>query len=470
MGFDILDTLNSLNAPAYLGLAAALCFILALKGLAHPKTAQRGNTFAMLGMVTAILTAFLTMGEFSTNHAVILIAMLAGAAIGIPVARNIALTALPQLVALFHSFVGLAATLVAVATYLQEWPTGALTSKVAIELSLGAAIGILTFTGSILAALKLQGTISGKPWSFGGRHAVNAALAATCLFATIHFVFTFSWLSLAIAIATAGILGVTLVAAIGGADMPVVVSMLNSYSGWAAAATGFMLNLPILIITGALIGASGAILSYIMCKAMNRSFISVILGGFGNAPAAAAVPTAADGRQPQTAAPEDAAFLMQNAARVVIVPGYGMAVAQAQHAVKELYQTLAAQGIEVVFAIHPVAGRMPGHMNVLLAEADIPYDVVQEQDEVNPSFPQTDVTLIIGANDVVNPAAQQQPGSPLYGMPILEAYKAKTVIVNKRSMAAGYAGLDNELFYMDKTMMVFGDAKKVVEDMGKALE
>lgn len=455
---------------AYLGLAAAVCFILALKGLSHPKTAQRGNSYAMLGMGLALAMALLV-GEFK-NLALILPALAIGAAIGIPVARKISLTSLPQLVALFHSFVGLAATLIAVAVYLHKYPIGLLHVRESIELSLGAAIGILTFTGSILAALKLQGIVGGKPWSFKGRHALNGVLGLICIIATVHFVMTFSLVSLIVAILAAAALGYTLVAGIGGADMPVVVSMLNSYSGWAAAATGFMLEQPVLIITGALIGASGAILSYIMCAAMNRSFISVILGGFGKTDdaTAAAIPGAVEGAQPQTAATEDAAFMMSNASRVIIVPGYGMAVAQAQHAVKELYQTLSAQGVEIIFAIHPVAGRMPGHMNVLLAEADIPYDVVQEQDEVNPAFPQTDVVLIIGANDVVNPAAQTQPGSPLYGMPILEAYKSKLVYVVKRSFRPGYAGVENALFTMPNCALLLGDAKAVIENLNHALK
>ncbi|PIZ29892.1 MAG: NAD synthetase [Alphaproteobacteria bacterium CG_4_10_14_0_8_um_filter_53_9] len=455
----------------FLALISALCFILALKGLAHPKTAQRGNTFAMVGMGLAIGTIFLSLGTSVANIIPLAVALVAGAVIGIPVAGRIALTALPQLVALFHSFVGLAATLIAVVTYLQEYPIGGLLPKTATELALGAAIGILTFTGSILAALKLQGTIGGKPLAFKGRHVVNLALGLIIVAASVHFVMTFSALSLTIVIIAAAILGFTLVAAIGGADMPVVVSMLNSYSGWAAAATGFMLEMPLLIITGALIGASGGILSYIMCKAMNRSFISVILGGFGNnESASAATPTNAEGKTPALAAAEDAAFLMQNASRVIIVPGYGMAVAQAQHAVKELYQTLSNQGVEVIFAIHPVAGRMPGHMNVLLAEADIPYDVVEEQDEVNPSFPTTDVTLIVGANDVVNPAAQTQPSSPLYGMPILEAHKSRFVYVIKRSFKPGYAGVENELFTMPNCALILGDAKDVIENLTRALK
>ena len=448
------------------GLLATVLFVLGLKGLAHPKTARRGNRLAMLGMLLAIATALMApqVGAFGW----VLAGLGVGALIGIPMARATPLTALPQLVAAFHSFIGLAATLVGVGMYLRHITFNAVSSGLATEIALGAAIGMVTFTGSVVAALKLQGILGGKPWGWAGRHILNLGLVLALVLAVVLFTMELSFLPLAAIIILAGILGVTLVIAIGGADMPVVVSMLNSYSGWAAAATGFMLEQPVLIMTGALVGASGAILSYIMCKAMNRSFLSVIMGGFGAEPTTAT--EAGPAQNVKEAGIEDAAYLISNAARVIIVPGYGMAVAQAQHAVKELYALLEEKGIATEFAIHPVAGRMPGHMNVLLAEADIPYDAVHELDDINPRFKETDVVLVLGANDVVNPAAQTNPGSPIYGMPVLEAWKAQQVYVVKRSHRPGYAGVENPLFGMDNCALVLGDAKAVVEGMVTALK
>jgi NAD(P) transhydrogenase subunit beta len=446
------------------GLVSAALFILGLKGLASPKTARRGNLFAMVGMGLAVTTLLFS------NEIVgawwMLPVMMLGAAAGAPMAMRVKLTALPQLVAAFHSFVGLAAALVAAGTYLNHGTD--MEAHTAIELVAGAAIGLVTFSGSIIAALKLQGIVSGKPWTWKWRHVLNAVLGGLIVVCAVQFVLSVGAAPFAVILLAATVLGVTLVMPIGGADMPVIVSMLNSYSGWAAAASGFLLALPLLIITGALIGASGAILSYIMCAAMNRSFISVIAGGFGAE--AAAEPAMSGGGTVKTAGVEDAAFLMANAGRVIVIPGYGMAVAQAQHAVKEVFNILLEKGVDVQFAIHPVAGRMPGHMNVLLAEADIPYEHVHELEEINPAFPQTDVVLIIGANDVVNPAAQNTPGSPIYGMPILEAYKSKLVYVVKRSLNPGYAGVENPLFAMDNAALILGDAKDVCEKLAAGLK
>lgn len=449
-----------------LGLAAAVLFVLGLKGLAHPKSARRGNKLAMAGMAVAIATAMLLPDVKAYGW--ILAGLAVGAAIGIPLARKTPLTALPQLVAGFHSFIGLAAVLVAVGMYVRHMTFNVLNEREAVEMGLGALIGMITFTGSIVAALKLQGIVGGKPWAWTWRHWLNLAMAASLMLCIVWFVTDLSTLPLLLIVVIAGVLGVTLVAAVGGADMPVIVSMLNSYSGWAAAATGFMLEQPVLIMTGALVGASGAILSYIMCKAMNRSFISVVMGGFG----AENTTTASDGpaMTVKEAGVEDAGFMLANAQRVIIVPGYGMAVAQAQHAVKELFKLLDAKGVVTEFAIHPVAGRMPGHMNVLLAEADIPYDSVHELDEINPRFKETDVVLVLGANDVVNPAAQDNPGSPIYGMPVLEAWKANLVYVVKRSHRPGYAGVDNPLFGMDNCSLVLGDAKAIVEGLVSAVK
>ncbi len=381
------------------------------------------------------------------------------------------MTAMPQLVAALHSFVGLAAVLVAIGTFINRAAAGTLNAVLMGELSAGIVIGAITFTGSVIAFGKLQGLISGKPVKFGGQHALNAALGLATLALAVHFAMTGSVWSLALMTLLALVLGVTLIIPIGGADMPVIISMLNSYSGWAAAATGFTLHNNLLIIVGALVGFSGAILSYIMCKAMNRSIVNVVFGGFGSGddagPAAGAGP---EGKGVKAASVEDAVYWMEDAGKVIIVPGYGMAVAQAQHSLKELMTLLQARGVEVKFAIHPVAGRMPGHMNVLLAEADIPYELVLEMDEINPEFPSADVVLVVGANDVVNPAAKSDPSSPIYGMPILEAGKARQIYFLKRSMRPGYSGVDNLLFYQDNTYLVFGDAKDTIEGMAGALK
>lgn len=449
-----------------LGLAAAVLFVLGLKGLAHPKTARRGNLMAMAGMAIAVATAMLLPDVRAYGW--IIAGLAVGAAIGIPLAKRTPLTALPQLVAGFHSFIGLAAVLVAVGMYVRHMTFNMLNEREALEMGIGAAIGMITFTGSIVAALKLQGIVGGKPWAHPLRHWMNLAMGVALVACVAWFIMSFSAVALLLIVVLSGVLGVTLVSAVGGADMPVIVSMLNSYSGWAAAATGFMLEQPVLIMTGALVGASGAILSYIMCKAMNRNIISVIFGGFGADTAGPAVDGPA--MKITEAGVDDAAYMIANAQRVIIVPGYGMAVAQAQHAVKELFKLLEEKGIETDFAIHPVAGRMPGHMNVLLAEADIPYDAVHELDEINPRFKETDVVLVLGANDVVNPAAQTSPGSPIYGMPVLEAWKARLVYVVKRSHRPGYAGVDNPLFGMENCSLVLGDAKAIVEGLVTAVK
>jgi H+-translocating NAD(P) transhydrogenase subunit beta len=439
-------------------------FILALKGLSSPTTSRQGNVYGMVGMALAVVTTFL-IPSFKPVYWLIGGAIIAGAVIGSIAAQRVQMTKMPELVALMHSFVGLSAVLIAVAAVFNPAQTHSGAQK--IELFIGAFIGAITFTASIIAFGKLSGKVSGKPVSFSGQHLLNLIMAILMVAAGVAYFLTDSHAAFLIMCAIALVLGITLIIPIGGADMPVVVSMLNSYSGWAAAGIGFTLNNPVLIIAGACVGSSGAILSYIMCKAMNRSITAVLLGGFG----AEAAAGGDDGgpKNYKTGSAEDAAFLMTNADTVIIVPGYGLAVARAQHALKELTEKLIHHGVTVKYAIHPVAGRMPGHMNVLLAEAEVPYDQVFEMEDINSDFGQADVVLVLGANDVVNPAART-PGSPIFGMPILEAFKAKTIIVNKRSMAAGYAGLDNELFYMDKTMMVFGDAKKVVEDMVKAVD
>ncbi|RYG61176.1 MAG: NAD(P)(+) transhydrogenase (Re/Si-specific) subunit beta [Alphaproteobacteria bacterium] len=456
----------NVDAMVLLGLLAAVLFILGLKGLSHPRTARRGNQYAMVGMAVAVATALALPGV--KDYWWIAAGLAVGAAVGIPLARRTPLTALPQLVAAFHSFIGLAAVLVAAGMYVYDANFNALDGRKALEMGVGAAIGMITFTGSIVAALKLQGVVGGKPWSWAGRHVFHLAMGILLVATTAWFVSGLGPFALVLIVVISGILGVTLVAAVGGADMPVIVSMLNSYSGWAAAATGFMLEQPVLIMTGALVGASGAILSYIMCKAMNRSFMSVVLGGFGVPDAGPVVEGPA--MKVREAGVDDAAYMMSNAGRVIIVPGYGMAVAQAQHAVKELYKLLEEKGIATEFAIHPVAGRMPGHMNVLLAEADIPYDAVHELDDINPRFKETDVVLVLGANDVVNPAAQTNPGSPIYGMPVLEAWKARLVYVVKRSHRPGYAGVDNPLFGMENCALVLGDAKAIVEGLVTAVK
>jgi NAD(P) transhydrogenase subunit beta len=473
----------SMDLVTLLYLVASVCFIQALKGLSHPTTSLRGNLFGMVGMTIAALTTAALIYRLSEGNLsgliYVLVALVIGGGIGATMAAKVEMTKMPELVAFMHSMIGLAAVFIAVAAVAEPnaFNIAALGEPIPggnrIELALGAFIGAVTFSGSVIAFGKLSGKykfrlFQGKPVQFTGQHKLNLLLGLAAVFFCFGFWHSQSWLDIVLVIELGLLLGVLLIIPIGGADMPVVVSMLNSYSGWAAAGIGFSLNNSMLIIAGSLVGSSGAILSYIMCKAMNRSFFNVIGGGFGGDTAAASG-GAAEQRPVKSGSADDAAFVLANAETVVIVPGYGLAVARAQHAVKELAAKLTEKGITVKYAIHPVAGRMPGHMNVLLAEAEVPYDQVFEMEDINGEFGQVDVAIILGANDVVNPAAHTK-GSPIYGMPILEAYKAKTVIVNKRSMAAGYAGLDNELFYMDKTMMVFGDAKKVVEDMGKAIE
>ncbi|MFM0465920.1 NAD(P)(+) transhydrogenase (Re/Si-specific) subunit beta [Paraburkholderia strydomiana] len=483
----------SLNVVTLLYLVASVCFIQALKGLSNPKTARIGNTFGMVGMAIAILTTIALIAKQATalgsnlglGLGLLLVALIIGGAIGAFVAARVEMTKMPELVAAMHSLIGLAAVCIAYAVVSEpaafglvdpEYPVpGFLPYGNRVELFIGTFVGAITFSGSVIAFGKLSGKykfrlFQGAPVVYAGQHLINLMLAIAMLGFGIIFFFTQSWLPFIVMTAIAFVLGVLIIIPIGGADMPVVVSMLNSYSGWAAAGIGFSLNNPMLIIAGSLVGSSGAILSYIMCRAMNRSFFNVILGGFGNEAGAAAAGGLAEQRPVKSGSADDASFMLGNAETVVIVPGYGLAVARAQHALKELTDKLVEKGIEVKYAIHPVAGRMPGHMNVLLAEAEVPYDMVFEMDDINGEFGQVDVVLVLGANDVVNPAAKNDPKSPIAGMPIIEAYKARTVIVNKRSMAAGYAGLDNDLFYMDKTMMVFGDAKKVIEDMVKAVD
>jgi NAD(P) transhydrogenase subunit beta len=456
----------SANAQALAYLVSAVLFILALKGLTHPASARRGNLYGMLGMAIAVAATLL--GGEVRSYGFIIAGVAAGAVIGTVVALRIQMTAMPQLVAALHSFVGLAAVLVAIGTFINTPDPGAVMMA---ELSAGIVIGAITFTGSVIAFGKLQGLISGKPVKFTGQHALNAALGVATLGLAVHFAMTGSVASLSIMTLIALVLGVTLIIPIGGADMPVIISMLNSYSGWAAAATGFTLHNNLLIIVGALVGFSGAILSYIMCKAMNRSIINVVFGGFGSGDGGGDSAGAQAAQQGvKSASVEDAIYWMEDAGKVIIVPGYGMAVAQAQHALKELMELLEARGVEVKFAIHPVAGRMPGHMNVLLAEADIPYDHVHEMDEINPEFQTADVALVVGANDVVNPAARQDKSSPIYGMPILDAGKARQVYFLKRSMRPGYSGVDNLLFYQENTSLVFGDAKATIEGMVNALK
>ena len=443
-------------------LIAAIFFILALRGLSSPTSARSGNIFGMVGMAVAIITTLL----IGTNLVSLLIGipLLLGAFIGIYVAKKVEMTKMPELVALMHSFVGLAAVLIATAAVLNVSEIHTIVQR--FELFIGAFIGAITFSASVIAFGKLSGKFGANPAIFKGQHLLNLALAITMIVAGVIFFQTESLTAFFIMLSIALILGVTLIIPIGGADMPVVVSMLNSYSGWAAAGIGFTLNNSVLIIAGACVGSSGAILSYIMCKAMNRSIISVMLGGFGGENNS--LQTDDKERNVKSGSTDDVAFLMSNADSIIIIPGYGLAVARAQHALQELTEKLIEKGISVRYAIHPVAGRMPGHMNVLLAEADVPYEQVVEMEDINSEFSQTDLVLVIGANDVVNPAAKT-PGSAIYGMPILEADKAKMIIVNKRSMSPGYAGLDNELFYSDKTMMLFGDAKKVVEDLVKQI-
>jgi NAD(P) transhydrogenase subunit beta len=487
----------SMNVVTLLYLVASVCFIQALKGLSSPSSARMGNTFGMAGMAIAVATTialiFKMQAEFAAaseasrsggmGFPLVLLGVVVGGAVGTFAAKKVEMTKMPELVAAMHSLIGLAAVCIAVAAVSEPWAFniaargGALPFGNRLELFIGTFVGAVTFSGSVIAFGKLSGKykfrlFQGAPVRFGGQHILNLVIAIAIVALGLMFCFSDAvepaWTPFVIMTALSFVLGVLIIIPIGGADMPVVVSMLNSYSGWAAAGIGFSLNNSMLIIAGSLVGSSGAILSYIMCKAMNRSFFNVILGGFGGE-AVAAASGAQEQRPVKSGSAEDAAFILQNAESVIIVPGYGLAVARAQHSVKELVDKLTEHGVNVRYAIHPVAGRMPGHMNVLLAEAEVPYDQVAEMEDINGEFGQTDVVLVLGANDVVNPAAKD-PKSAIAGMPILEAYKAKSIIVNKRSMASGYAGLDNELFYMPNTMMVFGDAKKVIESMVKAVE
>ncbi|MGU1065723.1 NAD(P)(+) transhydrogenase (Re/Si-specific) subunit beta [Pseudomonas aeruginosa] len=477
----------SMNLVTLLYLIASVCFIQALKGLSHPTTSRRGNLFGMVGMAIAVATTvglvFKLGAEIATTGVgYIVVGLLVGGTAGSIMAKRVEMTKMPELVAFMHSMIGLAAVFIAIAAVVEPQSLGivahlgdTIPTGNRLELFLGAAIGAITFSGSVIAFGKLSGKykfrlFQGTPVQFSGQHLLNLVLGLATLGLGLVFMFTGNLTAFAVMLALAFVLGVLIIIPIGGADMPVVVSMLNSYSGWAAAGIGFSLNNSMLIIAGSLVGSSGAILSYIMCKAMNRSFFNVILGGVGAGADARGPAGSKEQRPVKSGSADDASFLLTNADSVIIVPGYGLAVARAQHALMELAEKLTHRGVTVKFAIHPVAGRMPGHMNVLLAEAEVPYEQVFEMEDINSEFGQTDVVLVLGANDVVNPAAKNDPKSPIAGMPILEAYKAKTVIVNKRSMASGYAGLDNELFYLDKTMMVFGDAKKVIEDMVKAVE
>lgn len=464
----------SVNFAAFLYLVSGVLFILALRGLSHPTTSRQGNFYGMIGMGISIITT-LTLAEPSFGGlGLIVLGLAIGGGVGAYIAKRIAMTAMPQLVAAFHSLVGFAAVMVAAAAvYSPEsfgiGEIGSIHAQALVEMSIGVAIGAITFTGSIIAFLKLDGRMSGKPIMLPGRHLINASLLIAIVVLVIALVLTESHVVFWLIVILSLILGGLIIVPIGGADMPVVVSMLNSYSGWAAAGIGFTLGNLALIITGALVGSSGAILSYIMCKGMNRSFISVILGGFGGETGGAATGEV-EQRPVKQGSADDAAFIMKNASKVIIVPGYGMAVAQAQHALREMADKLKAEGVEVKYAIHPVAGRMPGHMNVLLAEANVPYDEVFELEDINSEFAQADVAFVIGANDVTNPAAKTDPKSPIFGMPILDVDKAGTVLFIKRGMGSGYAGVENELFFRDNTMMLFADAKKMVENIVKALD
>ena len=463
----------SANLSALLYLAAGVLFILSLRGLSSPATSRRGNLLGMIGMAIAVGTTLASHPPADgTAWLLVIVAVAIGGGIGAVIARRVPMTSMPELVAAFHSLVGMAAVLVAAgAFYAPEafgiGTPGHIHSQSLVEMSLGVAIGALTFTGSVIAFLKLSARMSGKPIILPARHLINIVLAVALVVSIVSLVLTGSevyfWLNTALALS----LGVLMIIPIGGADMPVVISMLNSYSGWAAAGIGFTLGNSALIITGALVGSSGAILSYIMCHAMNRSFISVILGGFGGETAAAS--GGGEQKPAKLGSADDAAFIMKNASKVIIVPGYGMAVAQAQHALREMADILKKEGVEVKYAIHPVAGRMPGHMNVLLAEANVPYDEVFELEDINSEFAQADVAFVIGANDVTNQAAEEDKTSPIYGMPVLQVWKAGTVMFIKRSLASGYAGIDNPLFYRDNTMMLLGDAKKVTENIVKAM-
>jgi NAD(P) transhydrogenase subunit beta len=462
---------DSLSALLYL--AASVCFIMALRGLSSPETARGGNIFGIAGMAIAILTTLASPEVVS--YWLIAVGLISGGAVGAYIARQIQMTALPQLVAAFHSLVGLAAVCVATAAFAAPEAygigiRGAIHPASLIEMAIGLTIGAITFTGSVVAFGKLQGLVSGRPLTFPGQHLINLVLGILLIALIVLFVMTEAKGIFALLVLLSLAFGFLLIVPIGGADMPVVISMLNSYSGWAACGIGFTLSNSLLIITGALVGSSGAILSYIMCKGMNRSIVNVILGGFGTEGGAAPAGAGAGDRLVKSGSAEDAAFILKNASSVIIVPGYGMAVAQAQHALREMADMLKKDGVKVSYAIHPVAGRMPGHMNVLLAEANVPYDEVFELDEINRDFASTDVAFVIGANDVTNPAAKTDPTSPIYGMPILDVERAKTVLFVKRSMASGYAGVENELFYRDNTMMLFGDAKKMCEEIVKALD
>jgi len=462
------------NLVALLYLVAGVLFILALRGLSSPQSSQRGNLFGMLGMAIAVVTTLAAHPPAGLAAVVLVVLGIAlGGGIGVVIARRVPMTAMPELVAAFHSLVGMAAVLVAAgALYAPSafgiGGVGRIPMASLIEMSLGAAIGAVTFTGSVIAFLKLSGRMGGAPILLPARHLINIALAAGIVASIVWFARSESYLAFWLLAFGAFLFGVLIIVPIGGADMPVVISMLNSYSGWAAAGIGFTLGNTALIITGALVGSSGAILSYIMCKGMNRSFISVILGGFGGEVAGPAA--GAEHRPVKLGSAEDAAFIMKNAGKVIVVPGYGMAVAQAQHALREMADKLKAEGVGVKYAIHPVAGRMPGHMNVLLAEANVPYDEVFELEDINSEFSQADVAYVIGANDVTNPAAEEDKTSPIYGMPVLHVWKAGTVMFSKRSLASGYAGIDNPLFYRDNTMMLLGDAKKMTEEIVKALD
>jgi NAD(P) transhydrogenase subunit beta len=461
------------NLTAVLYLVAGVLFILALRGLSSPETSRRGNLFGMIGMAIAIVTTLASHPPAGFGAWVLVILGLTiGGGAGAVIARRVPMTSMPELVAAFHSLVGMAAVLVAASALYAPaafdiGTVGHIHGSSLLEMSLGTAIGAITFTGSVIAFLKLSGRMSGASILLPARHAINIALALTIVLLIVWFARSESHLAFWLLVLASFLFGVLIIVPIGGADMPVVISMLNSYSGWAAAGIGFTLGNSALIITGALVGSSGAILSYIMCKGMNRSFISVILGGFGGEVAG---PSAGGEQKPvKIGSAEDAAYLLKNAGKVIIVPGYGMAVAQAQHALREMADRLKKEGVEVKYAIHPVAGRMPGHMNVLLAEANVPYDEVFELEDINSEFAQTDVAYVIGANDVTNPAAENDPSSPIFGMPVLQVWKAGTVMFNKRSLASGYAGIDNPLFYRDNTMMLLGDAKKMTEEIVKSL-
>ena len=465
----------SANLSAIFYLVSGVLFILALRGLSSPDTSRQGNYFGIAGMIIAIIVTFFSIGNFSTSLVYVIIFLTIGGAIGAFIAFKIPMTAMPELVAGFHSLVGLAAVFVAIAAFLNPEAfnlgvIGKIKLASLIEMSIGAAVGAITFSGSIIAFLKLRGIMSGSPVTFSGQHFINLALGVAIFILIFYLCKTQSGNIFWTVIIISFLVGVLLIIPIGGADMPVVISMLNSYSGWAAAGIGFTLENTALIITGALVGSSGAILSYIMCKAMNRSFFSVILGGFGADSGVDDKTEKKDQKPVKSGNAEDAAFLMKNASSVIIVPGYGMAVAQAQHALREMVDKLKKNDIKVTYAIHPVAGRMPGHMNVLLAEANVPYDEVFELEDINNDFANSDVAFVIGANDVTNPVAKTDPKSPIFGMPVLDVEKCKSVLFVKRSLSPGYAGIDNELFYKDNTLMLFADAKKMTEDIVKNLD